>query len=44
MDHGTFISSLAWIHRGFAASVPLEYNMDEEEVQEIKNDPMVSEQ
>lgn len=44
MENGTYISSLAWIHRGFAAKVPLEIGMNEEEVQELKADPMISEQ
>jgi hypothetical protein len=39
----TFISCLAWIHKGYAAKVPKEIELTEEEINEMKNDPMVAE-
>lgn len=32
MDKETFISCVAWIHRGYAAHVPLEAQMDPHEI------------
>lgn len=32
MDNETFISSVAWIHRGYAARVPIECEADAEDI------------
>ena len=44
MDNETFISSVAWIHRGYAARVPLECEADAEDIQDLKRDPMIAEE
>lgn len=44
MDSETFISSVAWIHRGFAAHVPVECEEDPEDIDNLRKDPMVAEE
>lgn len=34
---------MAWIHRGFASKVPLEVEIPAEEIEQMKQDPMVVE-
>jgi periodic tryptophan protein 1 len=36
------ISAIAWVSKGYALRVPKEYEFDEEEIQEMKKDPLVS--
>ncbi len=43
MESATYISCLAWIQKGYAAKVPKEIELTEQEVSELKNDPMVEE-
>lgn len=35
------ISSIAWVSRGYALKNPIEFEMDEEEMQQLKKDPKV---
>jgi hypothetical protein len=43
MESESYVSCLAWIHKGFAANIPKEIELTEKEVQEMKEDPMVAE-
>jgi hypothetical protein len=36
------ISSIAWISKGFAKKVPKDYDFDEEDIKEMKLDPLAS--
>ena len=40
----TMITSLAWVAKGFAKAMPREYDINQEEVEEMKNDPMIQEE
>jgi len=42
MESESYVSCLAWIHKGFAANVPREIELTEQEVQEMREDPMVA--
>lgn len=35
------VSSLVWVKRGFAKANPKEYEIDEEDINEMKNEPLV---
>jgi hypothetical protein len=43
MESESYVSCLAWIHKGYAAKVPKEYELTEQEVEDMKADPMVEE-
>ena len=43
METETYISSVAWVHRGYAAQVPREIELTEEEMADLKQYPMVAE-
>ena len=43
MESASYVSCLAWIHKGYAAHVPKEIELSEQEVMEMKADPMVQE-
>ena len=36
------ISAIAWVSRGYALRVPKEYEMDDQDIAEMKHDPLVS--
>lgn len=38
------ITSLAWIKKGFAKSMPKEFDIDDKEIEEIKQDPYIMEE
>lgn len=40
----TMITSLAWVSKGYARAMPLEYDIGEQEVEEMKNDPIIQEE
>lgn len=40
-DEITYVSTLAWISRGFAKAVPKQIELTEEEVNEMKSHPAV---
>jgi len=40
----TMITSLAWVAKGFAKSIPLEYDINQQDVEEMKNDPIIQEE
>ena len=40
----TMITSLAWVAKGFAKAMPREYDINQAEVEEMKNDPMIQEE
>ena len=41
MESDSYISCLSWVSRGFAAHVPREVELSENEIAEMKADPMV---
>lgn len=43
MESETYISCLSWVQKGYAARVPREIELTEQEMAEIKADPMVAE-
>lgn len=43
MENETFISCLSWIQRGFASKVPIEAHIDEQEIEEMRNNEMIAE-
>ena len=40
----TMITSLAWISKGFAKTLPNEYDIKQQDIEEMKNDPMIQEE
>ena len=38
------ITSLAWIKKGYARSMPKEFDLEELDLEELKNDPLVQKQ
>ena len=43
MESETYVSCLAWIQKGFAARVPREVELTKQEMEEMREDPMVQE-
>ncbi len=43
MESETYISCLAWVHKGYAAHVPKEIELTEQEINDMRSDPMVAE-
>ena len=40
----TMITSMAWVAKGFAKPMPNEYDIKLQDVEEMKNDPMIQEE
>ena len=38
------ITSMAWVSKGYAKTNPLEYDIKQQEIEEMKQDPMVQEE
>ena len=43
MESDSYVSCLAWVQKGFAVRVPREIELTEQEIKEMKEDPMVEE-
>lgn len=40
----TMITCLTWVGKGFAKMMPVEYDIKQQDVEEMKNDPIIQEE
>lgn len=40
----TMITSLSWVSKGYARSNPIEYDLKQQEMEEMKKDPLIQEE